>query len=129
LTGAQTLSVLIIFVLSLKFGYGGLVKRDIKALIGAGLGLILWYLTREASIALFIVVIVDGIGTYLTMKKSYDHPESETTTMWLISGTSGIFGALAVGSFNPILLLYPLYIILANYIIVASILLGRSKHS
>src|SRR3989304_2731778 len=47
LTVGQTTSVLIIFLLSLKYGYGGLGKRDLRALIGAGIGLVLWYLTRE----------------------------------------------------------------------------------
>lgn len=129
LTGGQTLSVLIIFALSLKYGYGGLAKRDTKALIGAGIGLVLWYLTKEASVALFVVIFVDAIGVYLTLIKSYKDPQSETLSIWLISGTSAIFGMLAVGSLNLILLLYPFYLMLANYVIAAAILLGRKKHS
>lgn len=128
-TGAQTLAVLIIFIFSLKYGHGGLAKRDTKALIGAGVGLVLWYLTREASIALFIVILIDAIGVFLTAIKSYEDPGSETLTMWLMSSASGLFGAFAVGSFNPILLVYPLYIVVANLVIVAAVLLGRKRHS
>lgn len=127
LPAGKTLSVFIIFGLSLKYGYGGLVKRDIKALIAAGVGLVLWYLTKEPLTALLITILVDAIGTYLTMIKSYEDPESETLVMWLMSGTAGIFGMLAVGSFSPVLLLYPFYIMLANYVIVAAILLGRKN--
>jgi len=127
LTVGQTTSVLIIFLLSLKYGYGGLGKRDIRALVGAGVGLILWYLTREASYALVFVILVDSIGTFLTLTKSYKDPGSETLSTWVMSGTSGIFGMLAVGSLNLILLVYPFYIVLANYVIVAAILLG-SRH-
>jgi hypothetical protein len=54
-------------------------------------------------------------------------PESETFSTWIISGTSGIFGALAVGSFHPILLAYPIYIIIANYMIVVMMLLGKRR--
>lgn len=78
LTAGQTISVLTIFILSLKYGYGGLAKRDTKGLIGAGIGLVLWYLTKEAAIALIIVILVDGIGTYLSVIKSYEDPGSET---------------------------------------------------
>jgi len=124
-TGTQTVAVLIILLFSIKYGYGGLAKRDTKALIGAGVGLVLWYLTKEAAIALFIVIMVDAIGVYLTTIKSYEHPESETLTMWLMSSASGFFGMLAVGGFNPILLLYPFYIVMANLVVVAAILLGR----
>lgn len=127
LTAGQTVAVLVIFVLSLKYGYGGLAKRDTKALIGAGIGLVLWYLTKEAAIALVIVILVDSIGTYLTLTKSYKDPESETLSIWLMSGTSAVFGMLAVGSFNFILLLYPFYLVMANYLIVAAILLGRKS--
>jgi hypothetical protein len=127
LTGGQTLAVLIVFLLSIKYGVGGLTKRDTRALIAAGIGLVLWYITKEAAWALLIVIAVDSAGTILTVLKSYEDPESETLITWIISGTSGIFGALAVGALHPILLAYPAYIIIANYTIVAAMLLGRRK--
>lgn len=128
LTAGQTLAVLIIFVLSLKFGYGGLGKRDVQGLVGAAFGLMLWYLTREASYALIFVILVDSIGSFLTIIKSYKDPASETLITWLMSGTSAIFGMLAVGSLNLILLAYPLYLVVANYVIVGAILLGRMRN-
>lgn len=127
LTAGQTLAVLIIVLLSIKYGEGGFVKRDIAALVAAGIGLILWYLTKEAAWALLIVIAVDSVGTLLTALKSYKDPESETFSTWILSGTSGIFGALAVGALSPILLAYPIYIIFANYLIVVMMILGRKK--
>ncbi len=127
LTAGQTLGTVIVFLLSLKYGVGGLTKRDTRALIAACVGLALWYLTSEPLLALIFVIIIDCIGVYLTLLKIYHDPNSETRTMWLISGTSGIFGALAVGSFNPILLAYPLYIVIVNYTTVAAITLAKKK--
>ena len=127
LVGGQTLAVLIVFLLSLKFGVGGLTKRDIKALIGAAVGLVLWYITDEPLWELFIVIVIDAIGAILTIIKSYDDPESETLSTWFMSGTSGILGALAVGSLNPILLVYPVYLMVANYAVVGAILFGRRR--
>jgi hypothetical protein len=127
LTAGQTLAVLIIVLLSIKYGVGGFTKRDIRALIAAGIGLILWYITKEAAWALFIVIAIDSVGTLLTAIKSYEDPESETFSTWIMSGTSGIFGALAVGVLSPVLLAYPLYIVIANYTIVVMMLLGRRK--
>jgi len=63
----------------------------------------------------------------LTAIKSYEDPESETFSTWIISGTSGIFGALAVGAFRPVLLAYPIYIVFANYLIVITMMLGRKR--
>lgn len=127
LTTGQTIAVLIVFLLSIKYGVGGLTNRDIKALIAASVGLVLWYLTNEASYALIIVILIDATGTLLTVLKGYKEPETETMSTWIISGTSGIFGALAVGMINPILLAYPLYIVIANYTVVGAMVLGKKK--
>ena len=127
LTAGQTLAVFIVFLLSIKYGYGGVEKRDTKALFGAGVGLLLWYLTKDAAYALLIIILVDAIGTFLTAIKSYKDPGSETLSTWVLSGTSGIFGMLAVGNFDLILLVYPFYIVIANFSVVAAILLGRRK--
>ncbi len=127
LTAGQTIAVLVIFLLSIKYGVGGLTNRDIKALVAAGLGLILWWVTSEPLYALLIVIGIDCIGSYLTMIKSYEEPESETLSTWVISGTSGIFGALAVGALSPVLLAYPVYIVIANYTIVVALFLGKKR--
>jgi hypothetical protein len=127
LTAGQTIAVLIVFILAIKYGVGGLTKRDIKALIVAGIGLLLWFLTNEALYALLIVIAIDSIGVFLTTIKANKDPKSETMSTWILSGTSGIFGALAVGSFDPVLLLYPTYIIVANYVVVGAIILGKNQ--
>ncbi len=127
LSAGQTFAVLIVFLLSIKYGVGGLTKRDLRALVASGIGLVIWYFTNEALWALLVTVAIDGIGTYLTVLKAYKEPETETLSTFAISGTSGVFGALSVGSFNPILLIYPLYIIVANYTIGGAILLGKNR--
>lgn len=129
LTGVQTVGVMVVFLLSLKYGVGGLAKRDIVAILFAGLGLVLWYVTQEPAIALLIVICIDALGVALTCIKTYEKPESETLITWLVSGTAGILGALAVGSWNVILLAYPVYIVLANYTVVITIYLGKKKVS
>ncbi len=127
LTAGQTVAVLVIFTLSIKYGVGGLTKRDIRALIAVGFGLVLWYITKEPAYALFLVILIDCIGTLLTLLKSYKDPDSETMSTWIMSGTSGLFGMLAVGSWNFVLLAYPLYIFIANYSVVSAMILGKIK--
>jgi hypothetical protein len=127
LTGVQMIGVTIIFLLSLKYGVGGLVKKDILALLAAGVGLILWWLTREAAIALLIVIFIDTIGAVLTVLKAYQHPESETLMTWLLAGIAGFFAAFAVGEANFILLSYPLYTAIINSSVVAAMYFGKRK--
>src|SRR5665213_1725997 len=59
LTGIQTIGVVITFLLSLKFGVGGFTKNDYIALLFAALGLVAWYVTKEAAFALYIVIGID----------------------------------------------------------------------
>lgn len=127
MTGAQAIGDLFIFILAIKYGLGGFLKRDIMALIGAGIGLFLWYITSEAAVALFIVIFIDAIGAVLTIIKSYENPATETVSAWALTFIGGFFACIAVGSLNLILLAFPLYICLASLAILISIKLGFQR--
>jgi len=127
LTGVDTLSVMIIFLLSLRFGVGGFSKKDYRTLLAAAVGLIAWYLTQEAAIALYLVIGIDALGTYLTVEKAYQDPGSETSSAWLLIAIGGLFSMFSVGKFDIVLLSYPFYIFLANASVVLAIVLGKRK--
>jgi hypothetical protein len=131
LPGLETFGVIIIFILSIKYGVGGFGKRDCVAVLIAITGLIMWYFSKEAAIALYLVILVDAVGSYLTIHKTYISPESETHLAWILSAIGGVFSMISVGSFNIILLSYPLYIVLANIAVITAIQMGlrRSKKS
>lgn len=127
LTGIDTLGVFFIFLLSLKYGVGGWTRRDLFALFAAGAGLLLWFFTQQAFLALFIIIAVDAIGTSLTVIKTYKNPESETFSAWCIMAIAALLGVFSVGEFNPVLLSYPVYIVLANAAVILAIIVGRNK--
>lgn len=129
LTGIQSVGISIIFLLSLKYGVGGLTGKDIFALIAAAAGLALWFLTKEAAVALFIIIGIDAIGGFLTILKAYRYPSSETLVTWVLAGLSGILATFAVGNLNWILLTYPFYTFLLNSLVILAIILGKKKHN
>ena len=124
LPGAQTFGDLFIFILAIKYGLGGFLKRDILALTAAGIGLLLWYITDEPAVALLIAIFIDATGVVLTVMKTYENPTTETVSAWVLTFAGGLLGAIAVGSFNLILLVFPLYICLASLSILIAIKLG-----
>lgn len=126
LTAGDTIAILIVFILSIKFGVGGFRKIDILSLCGAGVSLLFWYLTKEPAVALFLIIIIDFIGANLTIKKSWHNPESENWIGWAMCGVGGLLGTLAVGEWNFILVIFPLYICLINSLM-AGIILGRKR--
>ncbi len=124
---ADTLATLVIFALALPNGTGGLTKRDVSAIILAGIGLLAWHFTKQPLAALIIVIGVDAIGTILTVLKTYNDPASETFSSWLLASLGGLSAALAVGKLSFALLVYPLYIFIANGGVDAAIVLGNHK--
>jgi hypothetical protein len=127
LPGFEVGGLSIVLILSIKSGKGGLSRKDILALIGAGIGLVLWYVTKEPAVALYIIICIDMIGTILTLEKAYRNPESETMSTWFLVAIAGILSIIAVGKVNIVLLSYPFYIFAANAAIVVAIALGQRK--
>ncbi len=128
MTGAQAIGDTFIFILAIRWGMGGFLKRDLYALVGAVSGLILWLITKEAAIALFIVIFIDGIGAFLTVLKSYEKPKTETISSWVLTFIAGFLACLSVGELNFVLLAFPLYITFAGLSIFTAIKLGERKN-
>jgi hypothetical protein len=95
--------------------------------MAAGLGLILWYFTRNAIYALLITIAVDAIGTSLTVAKTLEHPFTETYTMWVVVSIAGLLATVSVGKLNLTLVAYPFYIFLANGVVATAIYTGRKR--
>lgn len=127
LTGTQMIVLSFIFLLSIKNGYGGFLKRDMMGLVGVGISLLVWYLTGKAGTAIVIVVIIDGIGGVLTILKSYESPSTETMSSYLLSSIAGFLACIAVGYFSMALLAVPFYTFSMNFAIALSIWLGLKQ--
>lgn len=124
--GLDGLGALIILLLAIKHGVGGLTRRDKVGLVAAGIGLVLWYVTRHATIALLMTIVVDASGTSLTVLKTYEDPSSETYAMWVMVTIAGILTIVSVGRIDIALLVYPLYIFLANFAVVLAKFVGTT---
>jgi hypothetical protein len=124
---ADTIVTASIFVLSVKFGVGDLNRRDITGIVLAGIGLVLWYCTKQPLVALLIVIGIDAVGSVLTVLKAFEDPHSETFSSWLLASLGGLFAALAVGHMSFALLVYPVYIFLANGAVDVAIVLGKRR--
>ncbi len=116
-----------VFLLSIRYGLGGFDRKDIIALSAAVFGLLLWYVTDEPSVALFIAIFIDAIGGYLTVSKTYQHPNSETVSTWVLSLLAGFVAIFSVDTFSLVLLAYPVYTFLLGGVVVAAVILRRRK--
>jgi hypothetical protein len=127
--GLDALGNLLVFGLSFRFGHGGWTRLDKVALAIALAGVLVSLHYHQPVIALTGVILADFSGAVLTIVKTFKAPETETTITWLLVGTASLLGALSVGKLDWSLLLYPLYLALANYAVIAAQVLGRtSRH-
>jgi dolichyl-phosphate-mannose--protein O-mannosyl transferase len=124
MTIGQSIVTLAVALLSLTHGYGTFHKKDLLAIVFALGGVGLWWLLNSPMAALLVVLAVDLVGFWLTIEKTWRAPETETLLTWVLCTVSGALGVLAVGKLNITQLLYPLYIMLGNLIMVA-IIIGR----
>ena len=130
--GMNAAGNLAVFLLSLHYGVGGGWRRlDIAALVIACVGLAVSLIIKAPLIALLGVIVADFAGLVPTLRKTFLIPKSETTITWLALGTSSLLAIFSVGSWRFSLLLYPLYLAIANYAVLAAqgfgVLTSRTK--
>lgn len=124
--GAQSFGTCLIFLISIRLGFGGhLSRKDGYILTAAGLGIVLWYFTDTAAYALGISIGISFLGGLATIAKAYRDPDSETLQMWGMSLVASFFAVSSIATFDLILLAYPLYLLILNTGIVTAILIGR----
>jgi hypothetical protein len=112
--GTQTVLILAIFALSLKRGYGTLARTNAAMLLLAGGGVAVWLTSSDPTVAMML-------------PKTWADPDSETLSTYLLAALAGGLAALAVNAASAALLIYPVYFVLGNGLIAATILVSRRR--
>lgn len=116
-----------VFLIAIPKGVGGFTKFDLKCLALAGVGIVLWKLANQPALAITFVVFADAMGALPTVRKALKEPETESRITFGSGVVAGVLALLAVGSLDPVLLAYPLYITLANAAVVAACQIGYRR--
>jgi hypothetical protein len=125
LTIGQALSCGAVVALAMRRGVGGASPLELSLLGIAALGVVGWQLADDPLVATCSVVAADLIAVGLMLPKTYRRPGSETLATYAIGVVSTVFALAAVDSTAASLLLYPLYILVADGAVVAVIVLRR----
>lgn len=124
---AYTITILIIAILSIRYGYGKWEKLDTVCTIGAVATIALWIAFRDPFIVLIASIITDAFGCIPTIKKVWEDPTSESRLAWSWTVVACVvnFGAVSVWSGASIL--YLSYLLLVNTIIASGIWFVKPK--
>jgi len=117
---------LIIAILSIKYGEGSLNdKTDVISLVGALASIALWIIFKNPVVALVASLAVDSFAIIPTIKKSYLRPEGENFWAWFGTGIADSLNMFAVERFSFAILLYPIYMLVSDLIIIVILLLRK----
>lgn len=106
---------IVIAILSLRYGYGKFSSKDFFAVLAALSGVVMWVVTNDPFVALFITIAVDFFAYSLTILKSWKAPYSENLLSWILMTIAAVISALSVGSFDLTLLIFPLYVAIVSF--------------
>ncbi len=122
----EMLTVGLVFVLGVcGYGYKKYRMLDLVCLVVALLAIVLWQLTSEPLVALWMALLADLAAGTPTLMKAYTDPMSETPSAYFLVFVSAIFGGLSSAVIDVPNLMWPAYICAFNGAVLALILLGR----
>jgi hypothetical protein len=116
---------LAVFILSIKFGVGGTDKSDMAVLFLALTAIVIWKVTDNPALALYMSLFADFIGILPTLIKSFFQPQTEDPKFYFSDVLAGLFSLLAIRSLVFADIVFPAYIFLINFICVILIFAGR----
>lgn len=126
-TGCAEVFTLIIFLFSLKYGFKSIRKIDTYFLIFALLGIIPWLLTKDPTISVIIVVLIDLIAFIPTLRKTWAEPKTETPVLYSMNVVRHILTLFSLQAYNIATMLHSIAMIVVNSFMTGIILRGSSK--
>ncbi len=124
---SSSVCTLAVVLLGLRFGTATLSRFDIVCWIGTAVGLALWLIFNSPALAIIASVVIDLIGALPTLRHSWLEPAEETWQTFLISTLAAILTVLSLTAYSIESLLYPLYLIVANSLIVGVVIYRRKR--
>ena len=111
---AYAVSQIIVFLLSFKYGIGGLNRFDIICLLLALGGAGVWIASSDPLIALYFCIAVKALGLAPTLRKVYYRPNTENALSWSMCAAASILNIFALSSFAPHIALLPVYALIGD---------------
>jgi hypothetical protein len=105
---------IIIFLVSLKHGFKKIRKIDHFFLAIAILGLLPWYFTKDPTISVVIVVLVDLVAFMPTLAKTWTKPKSENPRFYEMNIVRHMLSLASLQTYNLATTFHSCVMIFAN---------------
>jgi hypothetical protein len=111
---AGTVMVFVVFILSLRFGTKNITVWDTVLLFIALISIVVWWLLHNPLISVILITIIDLIGYWPTLRKSFYEPWSETLIYWALMILTSILTIVSIENYNFLTLIYLAALVFAN---------------
>ncbi len=109
-------------------GYWKLGKFDYLCGFFSIIALIIWLVAERPILAIFAAATADAFAFVPTIKKAWNHPKTETLSLYIISIISWGFLFFTIETWNIENTAFPLYLFFGSLLMVW-IIVGRRKHT
>jgi hypothetical protein len=114
-----------VFILAIFKGEKDIKSSDVWSLIGAGVGIALWFITNNPVLAVILITLIDALGFIPTFRKSFYKPHEETLSTFVISTIKYAISLVALSSFTLTTWLFPASLVLTNGLFVVMLIIRR----
>lgn len=115
-----------VFILSLFYGTHNIKFFDKVCLAGAFVAIGFYFFLHSALLSVLMVIIIDLIGFFPTLRKTYEEPNTETVSTYILSSISSFLALLALSIFTLTTSIYLISLVITN-LICAFVILHRRK--
>jgi hypothetical protein len=113
-TAASEIFTLVIFLLSLKYGFKRVTASDTFFLALALGGLVPWILTNDPTLSVIIAVGIDVIAFIPTLRKGWSEPKTETPVLYGLNVARHILALFSMQAYNVATTLHSIAMIVTN---------------
>ena len=120
-----SVTCLMIAALSFFIGERDYTKSDWFALISCFVAVPLWQITDNVLIALVLIMVIDGLTYWPTVRKSYNKPDTEPPISYGFAGMRYFLMLFAVPDPTWQTLMYPFFLMITDWGFAAYIVIRR----
>ena len=128
-TAASEIFTILIFLLSLRYGFKHPTKTDKIFLAIALAGLVPWVLTKDPTLSVIIAVAIDATAFLPTLRKTWRSPSTETPVLFEMNVLRHVLALFSLQAYNLATTLHSIVMIILNSVMTLVILFKGEKKS
>jgi hypothetical protein len=126
-TFASEIFTVIIFLLSLRYGFKKITLTDTFFLLVALIGVGFWIFTDDPTISVIIAVGIDLVAFIPTILKTWTYPRTETPLLYSMNVTRHALALFSLQAYNIATTLHSIAMITTNTIMTLIMLFHKGK--